>query len=332
MPTLLFDGIGYEGAVGDTVLDVLLSAGADVQHSCKLGRCHTCLLKCSKGDVQPKAQKGLRKSLAYEGYFLACQNELQEDLTIASPDAPTFYQPATILGVEKLSASICRVFLEPDEPFDYQAGQFIGLRRFDGVVRSYSLASIPGLDNVLELHIEKYATGEMSNWIYENAKPGDRIDFQGPNGHCFYMPDQKKGNLLLVGNGTGLAPLLGILKSALSSGHKGKIALYHGSEKISGLYLHSYLKKLEEMHSNLYYFPCISSDGFMEGFRQSAADQSAFSDFRDLKNWRVYLCGGPSLVNSAKIQAYMQGAATEDIYADTFDLKELRQFPRASIL
>jgi len=280
--------------------------------------------------VQPKAKKGIRKNLAYEGYFLSCQNEIKGDLTITSPDAPTFYQPATILDVERHSSSICRVFLEPDAPFDYRAGQFIGLRRFDGVVRSYSLASNPGIDNVLELHIERFSSGEMSNWIYENAKPGDCIDFQGPNGHCFYMPDQKDCNLLLVGDGTGLAPLLGILKSALSSGHRGKIALYHGSERIAGLYLHSYLKKLEEKHDKFFYFPCVSTDGFMEGFRQSEADQSAFSDFRDLKNWRVYLCGRPPLVNSAKIQAYMQGATAEDIFTNAFDLKELRMFPRAN--
>lgn len=330
MPTLLFNGIEYEGTAGDTVLDVLLSAGADVGYSCKLGQCHTCLLKCSKGEIQPKAQEGLREKLAEEGYFLACKNELRENLEANTPDVSSFYSSASVVDVEKLSNSVCRVLLKPKKPLEYRPGQFIVLRRFDGLLRSYSLASIPNLENFLELHVERYVSGEMSNWIYSHLKVGDRLEFQGPNGHCFYIPDQKDKDLLLIGNGTGLAPLLGILKSALASGHRGRIVLYHGSEKISGLYLHSYIRELEGRHNNLFYFPCVSSDGFLEGYRQAEADQSAFNDFRDLTNWCVYLCGKPSLVNSARIQAGLCGAAAEDIYADPFDLKELRQFPRPS--
>ncbi len=54
----------------------------------------------------------------------------------------------------------------------------------------------------------------------------------------------------------------------------------------------------------------------------------AFSDLADLKGWRVFLCGYPPMVHSAKKLAYLAGAALDDILTDPFELRELRQTPR----
>jgi NAD(P)H-flavin reductase len=135
--------------------------------------------------------------------------------------------------------------------------------------------------------------------------------------------------MLLVGNGTGLAPMLGIVRDALASGHTGTIRLYHGSQTKAGLYLGDILRGLEAEHGNFHYIPCISRDGETEGYRQGRADDAAFSDHTDLKDWRVFLCGYPPMVNSAKDRAQGAGARLEDIYADPYELKELRKKPRS---
>lgn len=136
--------------------------------------------------------------------------------------------------------------------------------------------------------------------------------------------------MLLIGNGTGLAPLIGIARDALTSGHSAPIRLYHGSQTVSGFYLGDELRAMEAAHGNFQYIPCFSGEaGEAEGYRQGRADDVAFSEHTDLKDWRVFLCGNPRMVYSGRDQALTAGARIADIYADPYELKDLRKKPRS---
>lgn len=222
---------------GQTVLDVLLENGQDIPHSCKMGVCVTCIMQLVEGDVTAEAQAGLRDSLAAQGAFLPCVCQPTTDMLVTDIDQRDLYGPAVVRDIDYLEADVCRIFLEPATPLYYRAGQFMNLRREDGLARSYSLASVPSLDPLLEFHIKRLNNGEMSNWLMDVLKPGDHLGIQGPTGNCYYQMGRPDQNMLLVGNGTGLAPLLGIARDALSSGHTGQIRLYHGSQTKAGLYL-----------------------------------------------------------------------------------------------
>lgn len=314
---------------GQTVLDVLLENGQDIPHSCKMGVCVTCIMQLVEGDVPAQAQAGLRDSLVEQGRFLPCVCRPEADMQITDVDQQDLFSPAVVHDIEYLQPDICRIFLEPATPLYYRAGQFLNLRREDGLVRSYSLASVPRLDSGLEFHIKRLRNGEMSNWLLDELKPGDHLGIQGPTGNCFYQPGRTDQNMLLVGNGTGLAPLLGIARDALASGHTATIQLYHGSQTKAGLYLGDMLRGLEAEHTNFQYIPCISREGAPEGYRKGRADDVAFSDHKGLKDWRVFLCGYPPMVNSAQDRARGFGARIEDIYTDPYELKDLRKKTRS---
>ena len=314
---------------GQTVLDVLLENSQDIPHSCKMGVCVTCIMHLVDGDVPAEAQAGLRDSLVSKGRFLPCVCLPEADIEIADIDQQDLFSPATVRNIEHLSADLCRIFLEPTTPLYYHAGQFMNLRREDGLVRSYALASVPSLDDCLEFHIKRLENGEMSNWLVDELRPGDRLGIQGPIGECFYQPGCEDQNILLIGNGAGLAPILGIARDALSSGHRGTIRLYHGSQTAARLYLGDTLRKLEAEHDNFHYIPCLSGDGEAEGCRPGRADEVAFSDLENLADWRVFLCGHPPMVNSARDRAQSIGAAIEDIHTDPYELKDLRKKPRS---
>jgi NAD(P)H-flavin reductase/ferredoxin len=326
--TLRFDG-GEIPCTGDTtVLDALLEAEQPVAFSCKTGMCLTCLLQATEGSVPEKSQKGVKDTLTAQGYFLPCVCIPEEDLELASPNDADLFSRAVVTGKEMLSPNICRIVMEPATPLYYRAGQFLNLRRDDGLMRSYSLASVPHLDRQLEFHIKRLPRGKMSNWICDELATGDSLDIQGPNGPCFYLPDRKQGNMLLIGNGSGLAPLIGIARDALHTGHAGDIHLYHGSRHVTGTYLHGELLELESEFVNFHYAPCLSRDEPPAGYRAGRAEVTAIADFPDLKDWRVYLCGYPPMVKSARQKSYLAGAAMGDIYADPFDLRDLRTEPR----
>ncbi len=325
---------------GQTILDVLLENRQDIPYSCKMGVCVTCVMQVDEGNIPPQAQEGLRESLIGQGHFLPCVCQPTTNMRVSNIDQQDLFSPAIVQNIEYFpqdkslnsNNDICRVFIDPTTPLYYHPGQFVNLRREDGLVRSYSLASVPSLDDRLEFHIKRLAKGEMSNWIMDDLKPGDHLGIQGPFGNCFYQPpapDQPERNMLLIGNGTGLAPLIGIASDALASGHVAPITLYHGSQTQDGLYLVDELRALEAAHDNFQYIPCVSQVEASEDFHQGRADDVAFADLADLTDWHVFLCGYPPMVNNAKDCALAAGAKITDIYTDPYELKDLRKMPRA---
>jgi NAD(P)H-flavin reductase/ferredoxin len=329
MVTIRYYNRAFPCHEGQSVLDVLLENGQDIPYSCEMGVCVTCVMQRVEGDVNPEAQAGLRDSLAAQGAFLPCVCQPTTDMLITDMDQRDMYSPAVVRTVEPLSDDVCRVFLEPTTPLYYRAGQFMNLRRKDGLARSYSLASVPSLDTLLEFHIKRLNNGAMSNWLMDDLKPGDHLGIQGPTGNCYYQMGRPDQNMLLVGNGTGLAPLIGIARDALSSGHTAPIRLYHGSQKKAGLYSGDSLRALEAEYDNFQYIPCVSRDSESEGYRKGRADDVAFSDTQSLKDWRVFLCGYPPMVNSATDRALSMQAKIEDIYTDPYELKDLRKQSRS---
>ena len=242
------------------MLEALLRQDASIPYSCRNGVCLTCMMRCLDGAPSPACQIGIKDSLVLDGHFLPCLCTPEEDLTCEPPKDDEIYGRAVLREIEYLSPSVCRIFLEPAMPLYYRAGQFINLRRDDGMVRSYSLASVPTLDDHLELHVKRLPRGEMSNWLFDKVEPGIGLDIQGPNGACYYVPGRPEMPMLLVGNGSGLAPLIGIARDALSSGHRGEIRLYHGTRHREGLYLDETLQAMAEHHDNFSYIPCVSGE------------------------------------------------------------------------
>jgi NAD(P)H-flavin reductase/ferredoxin len=303
---------------GETVLDALHRQGIDVPSSCRNGVCQSCMLRCRSGDPGDGAQKELKESLRVQGYFLACQCRPTENLALSIGEVEGLFVPARIADRRLLAPRIAQVLIEVETPLEYRAGQFIHLRRDDGLVRSYSLASETSAGPLLELHVTRLDGGRMSSWLHDEARIGHALTVRGPLGDCFYVPGREDQNLLLVGTGSGLAPLLGILRSALVAGHTGEIHLYHGSTSADGLYLVSELRDLAARHRHVHYHPCVDANP-REGMREARADLAALADHTDLAGWRVYLCGHPGLVKSMKKMAYLQGASLSDILADPFE-------------
>ena len=273
------------------------------------------------------AQLGIKETLRAQGYFLACQCRPAVNTEVASPDDTDLFERATVTGKQKLAANIYRVHLKTPNSLQYYAGQFVNLRRGDNLIRSYSLASAPRVDQFLELHVKRMKNGRMSSWICDELKEGDALDLHGPNGECFYIEGRPEQAMLLIGTGTGLAPLIGIVRDALSKQHTGEIHLFHGSQSEEGLYLTEMLYGLDQDVSNFFYHPCLSRQK-KEGFAFGRADDQAFEMFPKLMYYRVFICGAPPMVHGAKKRAYLAGAGLEDINADPFEVADLRMRSR----
>jgi len=313
---------------GESVLDTLLRNNIDAPYSCKVGICQTCIMQCTSGNLPEDSQKELKPNLREQGFFLSCQCYADNDLQIQLPKSEQLFVTAQLIEKQCLSPSVYRLRLQTATPLFYHAGQFINLKRADGLIRSYSLASLPSEDNSLELHVKRMDNGDMSHWLTEGFNVGDNIEIDGPVGNCFYSSGSHDQALLLVGSGTGLAPLMGILRDALHNNHNGPVYLYHAAFKEDELYLDKEIKMLIESADNVHYKPIITQHMTENYVVTGRACETALIDHPDLKNYQVFICGAPAMVKFMQQRAYLAGASMNNIYTDPFENKELRKEPR----
>jgi CDP-4-dehydro-6-deoxyglucose reductase len=303
---------------GQTVLDCLTAHGVAVPSSCKSGICQSCLMRAVEGKPPAAAQVGLKPTRVAQGYFLACSCRPAEDMTVALPDDAGLRMPAEVISKEILNQDIVSLRLRPSQPMDYRPGQFIRLFRGEAESRCYSLASVPALEDTLEIHVRHVPGGRVSGWVHQDLNEGDSVLIADSSGQCFYVADDLQQPILLLGTGSGLAPLYGIVRDALNQGHRGPIRLYHGSYRPAGLYRMEELKSLAQHYPNFRYVPCISEGDAVPGMAFGTVLDVALAENPDLSGWRIFLCGNPDMVSNARIQTFLAGASMSQIHADPF--------------
>lgn len=317
MSNIFFEGAEYALEPGETVLKALRRQGVDVPSSCESGICQTCMMKAVRGAVPESATKGLRATQREQGCFLACVCVPDQDLEIV-PVGHADKTAAAIVSMTPLNDTVLQVRLRATDSIEYRAGQFMTFVRADGLSRSYSLASVSGLDDELEFHVALLPNGRMSGWLHAEAQPEDRLDLIGPLGTCFYAAADLDQPMLLAGTGTGLAPLYGIARDALRHNHRGEIHLFHGCLTGAGLYLEPELRRLAAEHANFHYYPCVLHGPATPGIHVGAIDAYLKAMVPELKGHRVYLCGHPDTVKLLQKKTFLAGARMQDIYADAF--------------
>lgn len=162
--------------------------------------------------------------------------------------------------------------------------------------------------------------GRFSGWLATGARPGDAVAVQEAAGTCFYTSALRDAPLLLVGTGTGLAPLWGIVRDALRQGHKGTIRLIHGAVARAGLYLHEDLERLAADHENLHYHASVlEDDGRADTYlERRPLDSLVTETIDDFTGWHSFLCGAPEMVNRLRKRIFLASARLDSIHADAF--------------
>lgn len=315
MIQISYQGKTYSLLPDETVLDGLLRQGVAIPHACRGGVCLSCMMRADRGSVPAQAQRGLKDTQREQGYFLACQCRPEENISICKTGSTV---TVTITAKDRLNEQVARVCLRSETSFDYRAGQFAHLRRDDGLSRPYSLASVPGLDRWMELHVRLVPNGMMSQWLFHRASVGDRLQLHGPSGNCFYLSENNEQPLLLAGTGTGLAPLYGIVRDALKQGHRGEVRLFHGVVRRCELYLIDELRRLASRYENFSYTPCVLQGEPVEDGASGNLIDHVLRTADKFTGWKIYLCGNPDLVAELRKQVFLKGASMREIYADAF--------------
>jgi ferredoxin-NADP reductase len=126
------------------------------------------------------------------------------------------WQNARIARIIQRTVRFKSFMLALTEPFTQRAGQHVDLRltASDGyqAMRSYSIASPPDGSGVIEVAIERLVNGEVSPFFHDVAEVGDEIELRGPLGGHFIWSGTDGGPLLLAGGGSGVVPLMSMIR------------------------------------------------------------------------------------------------------------------------
>ncbi len=312
MSQITFEGQSILHKPNENLLKCLIRANSKPPYSCRAGLCHSCLLQSISGSIPANAQTGLTESQRKQRLLLACQCQPDGDMEIRRPLKEHSKTDAVICSLKALNPDIMELQLSPQTPVRYHAGQHIGGWRGSDIQRRYSLASVPGIDSELHLHIQLLKGGQFSEWAHHSARVGDIIKISAPQGDCFYHPSFGRRPLLLIGSRSGLGPLYGILRDALGQQHKAPIVLFHRGNTDQELYLQQELKQLASRHNNFSYRPIIGDDNNLQEAINSTLTKP------DSLRMQAFICGSPSLVQNVN-QLLLENSVPETkILADSF--------------
>jgi ferredoxin-NAD(P)+ reductase (naphthalene dioxygenase ferredoxin-specific) len=307
---------------GANLLETLREHRVPVSYSCMAGRCGTCRCKVIDGNVLESGREAKITNPNEERYVLACMSVLTESCTIEIPEPdevvthPARILKATVVAIEDMTHDIKRLRLRPNKPLSFTAGQYATLQFSPEHIRPYSMAGLPE-DEELEFHVRLVPDGRVTTYIARDLKVGDSVRVSGPLGTA-YLRTKHEGPMLCVAGGTGLAPVLSIVRGALAAGMSNPIHVYFGVRSPQDVYGAAWLQELAEKHSNLHIHIVVTTGNDSTSMRSGLVTDAVAQDWESLEGWRAYLCGAPPMVEAATFLVKQKGVLMEHIHADAF--------------
>lgn len=229
---------------------------------------------------------------------------------------------AKIVKNEKLTGDVYQLILESNEPFEFEAGQFITIKIEDQekpCFRAYSIASSPNKDQkTFELCIKAVQGGRGSVWL-NDLDPGEEITFLGPSGKfTFNTPVEKE--VIYIATGTGVAPFRSIIEDQLNKGSSQKMQLIFGVRHQKDIFYQELFEKLAKEHENFTFELTLSrpEDKDWKGNtgRVTALLEKLEADTSDCES---YICGLTDMIDSVTKILKAKGCTEETIHFEKYD-------------
>ena len=308
------------------LLDAFLRGSVWMPNSCNQGTCGTCKLRVVSGEVDHglSPEHTLTRAEREQGLALACQATPCSDTVVERLDtapAGTVHALRDVVGtvsaIEDVARDTRRVLVTLDSPLEFSAGQYVELR-VPGTDhgRQYSMANTPGESKQLEFHIRRQPGGIATDgWVFGSLSVGERVDMVGPLGD-FRLDPEDEGPMILLGGGTGLAPLKSIVHQALTVAPDRAIHLYHGVREESDLYDVDLFQEWERAHPGFRYVPCLSDQSWSG--RSGYVTDAFVEDFGTCRGYSGYLCGPPAMVDAGVKAFKRRRMAPRRIFREKF--------------
>jgi CDP-4-dehydro-6-deoxyglucose reductase len=320
----------FSAAADQALLEAASDAALNLPHSCKGGNCGACKARLMSGEIDYPNGKplGLSDAEIADGLILLCQARARSDLSIetfevrTADSATTKRLPCRIERAVPLSHDVMGLFLRLPiaEDFTFAAGQYIDILLPGGRRRSFSIASPPHDARPLELHVRHIAGGEFSERLFHQDMRSALLSIEGPLGRFTYRPHLVDApRMLLIGGGTGIAPLLSILRDLIENGTERDLQLFWGVRTEQDLYARATLDQLSGRAASFTYVPVLSEAAPDWHGAIGWVHEVALKDIEDLEAIEVYAAGPPAMIAAIQHEYAARGSAQTRLYYDSFD-------------
>jgi ferredoxin-NADP reductase len=187
--------------------------------------------------------------------------------------------------------------------------------------RSYSIASSPELDGEIDFTVEKIENGEVSNYMHDILVPGDLLEVRGPIGGYFVWDESMDTPLVLVAGGSGVVPLMAMIRHRSAIDKKVPTHLLYSSRKYEDIIYRDELEQLNSVQDGMVVFHTLTRDQPVgwKGYRRRI-DQKMLAEIVDPLGRLVqaFICGPTVLVESVADSLVQLGIEPAHIRTERF--------------
>jgi len=234
------------------------------------------------------------------------------------------WRVGTVVALNHETTSARTLTLEvPDWP-GHAAGQHVDVRLTapDGysAARSYSIASAPSSEKRLEITVERLPNGEVSLYLTQELIVGDRLELRGPIGAWFVWRPEQTEPVQLIAGGSGIVPLMAMIRSRASSGHSSAFRLLYSVREPSAVFYGDELRALADR--GIVYITYVYTRTVPMNWRRAPgridADLIAEAAWPSSQSPICYVCGPTSFVEIASGLLTVSGHSAQKIRTERF--------------
>lgn len=318
-------GKQFEVRAGKPILAEARRAGISMPHECGWGSCGTCKVKLLQGEVDflfagaPALSERDRRF----NRILVCQSTATSDLVLQGEVLPcpredlnsVDYQ-GILIKVEELHPFIWSFRFKLEQPAHFLPGQYAILDCGEGVRRVYSMSNLPGTPEV-EFIVRRSLNGPGTQWLFQ-LQPGAIVNMEMPFGTA-YLRDSA-GNLAFIAGGTGIAPILGMLRAVATTKEfiNRQIWVFYGARSPEELVCLSEIKALASTFSNLNIVLAVEKATLEWDGEVGYITDAVARHLKDQGSYEIYMGGPPIMVQATLALLSKLGISLSRIHYDSF--------------
>lgn len=229
------------------------------------------------------------------------------------------HQPAwwrgEIVAHERRAPDLAVLVIRPDRPYDYEPGQYASIETpyRPRSWRTYSMATAPSPDGLLEFHVRALDNGWVSGPLVWRAQVGDVLRLGAPQGEM--RVDQHSGrDVLAVAGGTGLAPIKAMIDDMTKWNTSRRLTLYFGARHTRDLYDMAALHRMAGLNPWFSVVPVVSEDPAFSGEQGLLPDVLARQGYWAERD--VLVCGSPAMTRATHERLVALGTPADRISYD----------------
>lgn len=323
--TLLPEEASFYAASDEDLLTAALRHGLPVMYGCRHGNCGTCLHHLVVGDIAEGVTSPyvLSPDSRERGSILLCSTFARSDIVVERPDIdgalddgeviPPEPRHAEVLAVVALSPSLVEVRVRLNDSLRFHAGQYVEVRlpEVPGP-RSLSIASPPRSADHLTF-VLSLRPGRRFSEAVRHLRAGDGLPIEGPFGHFQFRESGRPA--LMVAYGSGIAPILSIVRHVADGSATPPLTLYYGGPADQ----RAYLDELERLAVTIPGFTLRLVPAAASGGSDLAAlTRLVASELGDGSGHDAYICGVPPMCDALTRLLAAKGMPERHIRVEKF--------------